>query len=681
MRRYASAGASAALAAAFAVVAFGAEGGNELRRTTLVELLLILVGGLAIATSLAYGPRVRHGRAAIWFFVLLAAVTVCSVFWSIAPDLTWIEANRTIAYLAVFAGGVAAARLAPFGASAVMRGILTGAALVVLYALASRVWPESLGGPTELYARIGQPFQYWNAVGITAAMALPGALWLGARRSGHQPANALAYPLTGLLLVALVLSYSRGAMGVAVIGVIAWLVFVPLRLRSLAVLGISAAVAAPVVVWALGQDAFTKDGLLPAQRAAVGPEFGLLLAVMALVLLAVGLAVGFGARGRAPSTGTRRRAGVAAVAVAAAVPLALLTSVALSDRGLSGTFSDRVDELTSETARTPGGPQRLARASSTRARYYRQAANAFGDHPIVGTGAGTFGIERLHYRKDQLVVRHAHGFIAQTLADLGILGLAAALALAGAWLLAAARTTGLDRRARRLEGATREWDGDRVAIAALALTAVIFGLHSAVDWTWFVPGPAVMAIVAAGFAAGRGPLAPPVLPVAAATPPEKRRLGLPPVPTERLLPAALALIAALTSAWAVIQPERADRKAREALSLLDQKRYAQADAAADGAYDVNPLSIRPLFIRAQIAREQGRTDEARGWFERAVLDQPANPEAWTRLAEFQLYRLDRPADALQTTSGALFLDPRSRPAQTVFFDARARLRETGSTTP
>ena len=681
MPRFASSAASAGLAAAFAAVAFGAQGGNELGRTTAVEIALIVVGGLAIATSLAYGPRVRHGRAAMWLFVVLAAVTVCSVFWSIAPDLTWIEANRTIAYLAVFAAGVAAARLAPHGAATILRGILGGAAIVIAYALASRVFPEALGGPTELYARIGQPFQYWNAVGVTAAMAVPGALWLGARRSGHQPANALAYPLTGLLLVALFLSYSRGALVVAALGVIAWMVFVPLRLRALAVLGVATAAAAPVIAWALSHDAFTKDGLTPAQRAVVGPEFGLLLIVMCALLLAAGLAIGFGGRGWAPAFGTRRRAGVAAVAVAAALPLVLLTSVALSDRGLPGTVSDRVNELTSETATTPGGPQRLTVASSTRGRYYRQAGRIFGDHPVLGTGAGTFGIARLEHRNDQLVVRHAHGQVAQTLADLGLLGIGALLAFAGAWFLAAARTTGLDRRARRREGASRDWDADRVAIAALALTAVVFAAHAAVDWTWAVPGPAVMAMTAAGFAGARGPLPPPVLPVVADAPRSRRRLGLPPVPGDRLLPAALALIAALVSAWAVFQPERADQRSRDALALLDRKDFAGAIEASQSAREINPLSVRPMFVQAQIAHAQGRTDAARLLLERAVLDQPSNPEAWLRLAEYQLYRLDRPADALETVNGVLFLDPRSRPAHSVFFDARHKLRQTGTTTP
>ena len=35
---------------------------------------------------------------------------------------------------------------------------------------------------------------------------------------------------------------------------------------------------------------------------------------------------------------------------------------------------------------------------------------------------------------------------------------------------------------------------------------VVFGVHSTVDWTWFVPGDACVALVCAGWLAGRGPL-------------------------------------------------------------------------------------------------------------------------------------------------------------------------------
>ena len=43
-------------------------------------------------------------------------------------------------------------------------------------------------------------------------MGAIGCLWLGARRAGHALFSALAYPAMGLMLVTLMLAYSRGAL-------------------------------------------------------------------------------------------------------------------------------------------------------------------------------------------------------------------------------------------------------------------------------------------------------------------------------------------------------------------------------------------------------------------------------------------------------------------------------------
>ena len=84
----------------------------------------------------------------------------------------------------MFAAAVAAARLAPRATPAVVTGIVLAAIAAVLYALAARIWPASIG-ENEISNRIGQPFQYWNAVGSTAALAIPGLLWLGTRRAAR----------------------------------------------------------------------------------------------------------------------------------------------------------------------------------------------------------------------------------------------------------------------------------------------------------------------------------------------------------------------------------------------------------------------------------------------------------------------------------------------------------------
>ena len=61
------------------------------------------------------------------------------------------------------------------------------------YALLTKVLPGVLD-PDEIYARLREPFGYWNAVGLTAAMGVPGCLWLGARRDGHARAQRARLP-------------------------------------------------------------------------------------------------------------------------------------------------------------------------------------------------------------------------------------------------------------------------------------------------------------------------------------------------------------------------------------------------------------------------------------------------------------------------------------------------------
>jgi hypothetical protein len=648
VRRYGSSAASAALGAVFAVAAFGAGGGDQLDRITWVEIVLLLGSGVVIAAAIL---RARPGRIGGWpalaAFAALAGVTAASILWSVSPDYSWVETNRTLTYLAVFAAALAAAHMTSLG-----------------WAVVSRVFPGSLAS-TEIYARLGAPYGYWNALGATAALAVPPALWLGSRRSGHAPANALAYPLLALDLVALFLSYSRGALAAAGIGAILWIWLVPLRLRSVTVLAVSAAGAAPVVFWALSKDAFTKNQVPIDVRRSVASEFGIFLLATGLLLLAAGLAIGFRAARRAPGARARLRMGIVAAAVACLVPIGLFVALSSSDRGFRGTVEAGVEALTSPTSKTPGGPGRLTTASSSRARYWREAGQVFDDHRLTGTGAGTFGVARLRYRKSELVSQHAHGYVVQTMSDLGIVGLVAIALAALAWLAAAARAVGIVPR-----GLRRPFDAERVGLVALALAALVFGLHSAIDWTWFVPGPAVMAVAAAGYVAGRALLG--ARPRAPADP--GREIGRLP----RYASAAAAAIAALACSWAVWQPQRSDAESNRALELLDRQRLAEAARAADRARRIDPVTPNPLLAASAIADARGDRRAALAALVRAVRRFPGEPQTWLALADYRLYTLNQPADALKTVRAALYLDPRSRSAQEVFFAARLRLSPGGA---
>lgn len=682
--------AGVALGAALAAVAFAAKGGTELARTTAVEIALLVAAGVTVAVAIAYAPRPprQYGALSLALLAAVAAFTALSILWSVAPWLSWVEANRTFAYLAVFAAGVALARLAPRqGSEVLLRAVLVAAAIVVGYALASRVWPETLA-EHEVYARIGQPFGYWNAVGVTAALSLPAALWLGARRSGDSRFSVLSYPLTGMLALALVLSYSRGSLAAAAVALAVWFAAVPLRLRSLTVLAVAGAAATPVVLWALSKDAFTEDGVPLPVREDVAAGFGALVVAMLAALLVAGLAISRRVASRPPSEEARRRAGTVAVAALCALPLIALGAATFSERGVGGTISDRVEQLTSESRSATGGPERLTQSASSRGRYWREAGRIFAEHRAVGAGAGTFGIARLRFRKSELVARHAHGYVAQTLADLGLAGLALALALAAAWLGAAVRATGIRPLAGRLgrpPGEPRAWDSERVAVTALALCALAFGVHSALDWTWFVPGPAVTALLAAGFVAGRGQAGAageepePEHEPTAEPPPSPDAAPLAGRPSRARLAAAGAVLAATALlAWTAWQPQRSDRESSHALQLVDAGRPAEAVEAAERAGEIDPLSPRPLLVEATARAAAGRPQEALDALERAVEAHPRSPQVWLRLADFQLHGLGRPRAALETLRGAVYLDPNSREARRLFLEARARTRDGGN---
>ena len=243
------------LAAALAGVAFGAAGGTQLGRTTVVELLMVLLGGAVVAAAVVWGRGgPLYGAASLFLFAALAALTALSVTWAIVPELAYIEAGRTFAYLAVFAAGVTGARLAPRWGHVAIKGIVLAATAATAYALAARVWPGSIG-ETEISNRIGQPFEYWNAVGSTAALAIPGLLWLGSRRGGSVAGRVAAYPAMGAAILAILLTQSRGALAAAALGAIAWFAIVPLRLRSLPVLLLPSLAAGLVAAWALSKDA------------------------------------------------------------------------------------------------------------------------------------------------------------------------------------------------------------------------------------------------------------------------------------------------------------------------------------------------------------------------------------------------------------------------------------------
>src|ERR1700744_6187652 len=84
--------------------------------STWTEIALILVGAaLAIwGVMRADLPlRLHWGSISVILFTAVAALTALSLTWSVAPDQSWLDAERTAAYLAIFVGAAVCARQLP----------------------------------------------------------------------------------------------------------------------------------------------------------------------------------------------------------------------------------------------------------------------------------------------------------------------------------------------------------------------------------------------------------------------------------------------------------------------------------------------------------------------------------------------------------------------------------------
>src|SRR3954471_20457347 len=188
--------ATLAFGAVLAAIALEGGGGLQLGPVTRVELAVDVVAGALTAAAIVAGGHTRRlwGALTLTLMTLLVAVTAASITWAVEPSGAWVEANRTLSYLATMVAGVALVRLFPQRWSSLLGGVVLASVAVCGYALLTKVFPGSLNAD-EIYARLREPFGYWNAVGLMAAAAGPACLWLGGRgRGGGAPGGRPARP-------------------------------------------------------------------------------------------------------------------------------------------------------------------------------------------------------------------------------------------------------------------------------------------------------------------------------------------------------------------------------------------------------------------------------------------------------------------------------------------------------
>jgi hypothetical protein len=214
---------------------------------------------------------------------------------------------------------------------------------------------------------------------------------------------------------------------------------------------------------------------------------------------------------------------------------------------------------------------------SERARYWRVAVSEAEAHPVVGSGAGTFADWWLRERRVPVSTLEAHSFYLETLAELGPLGLALALAAVTVPAAVAARS----------------------GQPMLAAAVVAYAVAAAVDFHWELAGvtaPAVLIAVTA--VAGRG----------------ARRSGA------LAAPLLVALIAAGLLAYA------GNDRLASAQSALQRRDTGAAVAAARSALRFAPYSAAAW----EVIGDAQRSADA---YRRAVALDPNAWSAWAKLAQ------------------------------------------------
>jgi O-Antigen ligase len=367
-------------------------------------------------------------------------------------------------------------------ARVLLYGVTVASVGISIVAAATWLLPDLLPVASNVgRGRLSWPTTYWNATGLIAALAIVWTLSLSCSSSEPARVRVLGALVAPWPAATLIFTASRGAAGVAVLGVVLAVITIRSSATPGGVAALVPAVAASVAI-SLGVSGLDADK--PAARAVHGGHrTALLLVAVALasaavrtILLRLDVRL---ARASAPWTRVQFRA---AVGTAAAV----LVIVFLSLGGVSKVRAAAHKFVAPETQSVSGNlaRQRLTELGNNgRIDEWRVAFDdGFLRHPVKGTGAGTYATLWTRYAPTFRRVLNAHSLYIEELAELGVVG---------GGLLIASIVSMLVALARLARGAERQvW-------AALLSGGVMWALHAGVDWDWQMP-----AVTAWFFAAG-----------------------------------------------------------------------------------------------------------------------------------------------------------------------------------
>ena len=608
-------------------LAFNSGGMFEL--TTAFAAAIVLVAA-CLSVAIARRPLAglsRLGACACALLALLGLWTLLSAQWSDGGGRALIAFDRVLLYLAVLALFACLPR-SQERFRWLLRGLLAATAAVALIGLTSRLLPDLWPTTTGLVGdRLSYPITYWNTFGLLVGMACILAVHHTSDARERAPVRVGAAALLPLLAATLLLTFSRGAIAVTVVGIAVYL----LVARPAGLLG-GLVAAVPAVALALAQTyaaeplheglPLTPDAIAEAERLALTLA---LCAAGAAVLRALGLALDARVARLPPASPSRRRGG--RIVAAAGAALALTAFIAAGGPAATQRQYDRFVNNTHEAAPTGGQRERLLEIGNDGRRpLWEVARHSYREQPLRGAGAGTFQLEWERQRSDGTERLYAYSLYFETLAELGLVGI---VLLLGALLTILA---GIALAAR---------GPGRAAYAAALAVALAWALHAGIDIDWQTPALGVPVFALAGLALAR--------------PRERLKYDVsrrdPAAGIVRLTGGAarpaLAL-ACLVAAIVPVQMTLAQARLRDAIVALDANACASARTDARAAIAAIDTGPRPYEVLAMCAARAGEPVASVRWAEAAVAHDPGSWE---------------PHYALALARGAAGLDPRRQLAR------------------
>ena len=482
--------------------------------------------------------------------------------------------------------------------------------------------------------RLSFPLGYWNGLGVFAALGIP--LLLRPPLVGRNARiRAIALAPIPVLATVVYLTSSRGGVGTALLGVVAFLALTKRRWRAAAATA-AALLGAAIAVFALQErDELVNGPLGTALVRSQGREAALLIFV---ACCATGATYWIGDRVLGRLAEPSRWIGAVATLGAAAV----LVGAALASHPVRrfDTFKQSPADLNAIGRGDFVQTHLLSGRGSGRWQFWTAAIDEWKDHPLRGLGAGSFEQWWSEHASFTYFVRDAHSLYLETLAELGLVGFVLVIALV---LLA------LVEGARRALGA----DGDtRVSAAALTAAFAGYAFAAGVDWMWEMTAVSVVGFVALGLLTGDATSA--VSPARLVQPVER-----PPLGARRRFGIGVAI---LVVAWAAIGAQLIPLLAQRAIARSEEAArrgdLEDAEGQATAARDIQPWAASPYTQLSLVYERQGELPLARTRIEQAIERDPRNWRLWLTAARIET-KLGDVRGAERSLRRAIELNPRS----------------------